>query len=357
MATGSRSLAGRLLLSLLASAILLALAEAVARFSESRAVPLRFVQADRILKTHLEDDLLRTDADLFWRLAPSVRRPLGPGPFPGLVSNRQGVREEREIPAGKGAREVRLLFLGDSSCFGVFLENRETFVDQAERLLAARQPDLKIECINAGVPGYTIFQGLRFLATRGAEFRPDLVVLYFGWNEPASWDGLGDAEHWAAMQSALPPPLLRGSRLARWAWARFARGPPPTGAKARPRVQVDEYVALLAAVEESARDQGADLLLLVGASADSVRRQTLTEYQRETVAYARRATGARRPGCIGYVDCVAVVAALAEEAPRTPLFVDAVHPTARSDEAIGRAIADQVGPWLAGRSRSAGERK
>jgi lysophospholipase L1-like esterase len=49
--------------------------------------------------------------------------------------------------------------------------------------------------MNAACSGYTAYQGHEMLRRRGLKYRPDLVMIWFGWNDKADWDGMTDAEH------------------------------------------------------------------------------------------------------------------------------------------------------------------
>lgn len=56
--------------------------------------------------------------------------------------------------------------------------------------------DSKHEVINAGVPGYTSFQGKKYLFDELMELEPDAVIITFGWNDHwAGIDGKPDSEH------------------------------------------------------------------------------------------------------------------------------------------------------------------
>jgi hypothetical protein len=163
-------------------------AEILSRVLAPERPLVRLEQFTRIVedrhKFHFED-IFQSDPDLFWRLAPGIRLPDDAWPMFGLISNQQGVREDHEIPSAKNDDEIRILFLGDSCTFGYRLAFEDTYVQRTEALLREKFPGISIDCINAGVPGYTLFQGWRLLETRGLRFQPDLVVLSFGWNEIA----------------------------------------------------------------------------------------------------------------------------------------------------------------------------
>jgi lysophospholipase L1-like esterase len=40
-----------------------------------------------------------------------------------------------------------------------------------------------VRVINAGIPGYTVFQGYHYLERRGIDLKPDAVMIYFGHND------------------------------------------------------------------------------------------------------------------------------------------------------------------------------
>ena len=50
------------------------------------------------------------------------------------------------------------------------------------------------EVINAGVPGYTAFQGMRYLRRDGLKLKPDLVIASFGFNDIDLWASRSDLQ-------------------------------------------------------------------------------------------------------------------------------------------------------------------
>ncbi|MFQ5766857.1 MAG: GDSL-type esterase/lipase family protein, partial [Acidobacteriota bacterium] len=90
------------------------------------------------------------------------------------------------------AGTLRIIALGDSSTYGV--NTRNPWPLRLERLLAAETGSGRIQVLNLGVPGYTAFQGRRVLETRGARLDPDLVIIYFGWNDHLLALGFTDAQ-------------------------------------------------------------------------------------------------------------------------------------------------------------------
>lgn len=129
----------------------------------------------------------REDPDLGYALQENYR---GPGPelygIPRqiLISvNALGFRG-KEIAKPTSNQTRRILLLGDSCTFGLGLQSEETFATISENLLNAdARADLHYEVINAGVSGYTSYQGLQMLKHRGLDLKPNFVVIYFGWND------------------------------------------------------------------------------------------------------------------------------------------------------------------------------
>jgi len=89
---------------------------------------------------------------------------------------------------------LRVLALGDSLAYGLYMEDEETFPRQLEKLLrqnAARFPDAReFEVLNFGVPGYSILQETEQLETIGLAYDPDIALLTVCLNdwEAYTWD-------------------------------------------------------------------------------------------------------------------------------------------------------------------------
>ncbi|MBL8842064.1 MAG: hypothetical protein JNL90_11125 [Planctomycetes bacterium] len=343
----------RAALSGVALLVALLAVEVAVRIVAPEQAPIRLAQLGSALANDPRTqfmDLIEPDPELFWRLAPSVRLEQDRHPFFGLVSNSQGLREEGEIAATKAAGEQRVLCLGDSCTFGYLLRAEESFVQALERRLRAQFPATPIECINAGVPGFTLFQGWRFLETRAAPLQPDLVVLNFGWNESVSWDGTSDFESHRRLQARRPPNWLAGSAIARRLWSLRGGEAPPEGQ--RPRLTPDEFSELLERCRASAQALGAELIVLVGGARFNVPtagpKRVINEYQKRQYDFGS-ALRLSDGGAPGVVDGVAVALQLARSLPIEQLFLDQTHPSARLNEAVGEALAARVAPWLRAR--------
>ncbi len=115
------------------------------------------------------------DHRLFWRLRPG--RTVTSQYFEGRTYriNSQGLRGEEIDPRKKGRR---ILALGNSCTFGWGLPREETFVGRLQDLLGD-----EYDVVNAGIPGYSSFQGRLLFESELAGLEPDIVVIMFGWND------------------------------------------------------------------------------------------------------------------------------------------------------------------------------
>jgi lysophospholipase L1-like esterase len=192
-------------------------------------------------------------------------------------TNAIGLRDE-EI-ADDGA--VRILALGDSCTWGWQVPQDEAYPQDLQRLLDQRYGPHRYRVINAGIPGYTSYQGLIFLRDVGLELHPAIVIIGFGFNDASH---LPNIEASLARQRALfrliriDDALLAHSTL--WRWLRTQLGPAattvsdhlawfgPASARAEPptepmvRVSPAQFVRNLTAIVDLCRTHGAKVLLL-----------------------------------------------------------------------------------------------
>lgn len=151
-------------------------------------VSVRVLWPDRQLKYEVDEELL-------FRFAPNQHGLQGTGRYAVAADiNELGLRERpvQEIP------KRRVLFLGDSFTFGSALHNDSIFVRVVDKALAN-----DTAAVNAGQPGYGVYQMEVLLDRIGPTIRPDAVVLVI-------WQGL-------LLRQPLPPEekaaMLRKSRL------------------------------------------------------------------------------------------------------------------------------------------------
>jgi lysophospholipase L1-like esterase len=135
--------------------------------------------------------IYKDDDRLFWRLRENVvvdatnyllpRAVRGRFPFT-ITTNASGFRGPI-LARAKAAGALRVIAAGNSSTFGWGVNDDKTYAAQLERVLRAAIPSRPVEVMNAGIPGFTSFQGRLLLAEEVLPRAPDFVVLSFGFNE------------------------------------------------------------------------------------------------------------------------------------------------------------------------------
>lgn len=112
------------------------------------------------------------DPELLWKFKPGTM-------FHGRRINGLGFRE-REVDAKKKPGTRRVICLGDS----VTGQGRPGYSQYLNDLLVAKPPTPEPwEAFNMGVHGYCVLQGLRLFERMGPPLEPDVVSIYFGWND------------------------------------------------------------------------------------------------------------------------------------------------------------------------------
>jgi lysophospholipase L1-like esterase len=100
------------------------------------------------------------------------------------TTNSLGFREDAEITEPKPRKEYRILCVGDSSTFGITVDQSQTYPAQLQALLDARKnASVNYRVINGGCVGFTSFQALRFMECWLEKLKPDLVIYSIGFND------------------------------------------------------------------------------------------------------------------------------------------------------------------------------
>lgn len=306
---------------------------------------------DNLKKNHLESfaQSIVNDDEIFWRLAPDVRFPDDAPHIRGLVSNAAGLREDHEIPFEKPGGEVRVLFLGDSCTFGFGVLHHESIVECTERILNARFPGVHTECINAGVPGYTIMQGWRYFERAGLKYQPDIVISSFGWNDVRAWSTLSDVERYERFKKSTPPGCLARSEVC-WSIWHLVAGykKPPEQDHPIPRVSTGETAEILQRINAVAKTVGASFLPMVWPLLDNFTKGDplwLNEYQKVTYRFGSEQLtfGSRREPAV--IDLIPAIQEALKVHSLTNLFIDGVHTQARANEIIAEEITRKIAAW------------
>jgi len=184
-------------------------------------------------KIALEQGYFLPDAKLFWKVRPDLN--------PEFEHDAKIQNPDRPVPPHGDKK--RVLILGDS-CSRI-AGNGMPYSAILEQDLG---PDTW-EVLNASVPGYTSYQGLEWLKSQLLAAHPDVVVVYFGWNEHWRTTGETDLEYARSRTVAYPRilTLMKGKH----------RTPPF-------RVSIPEYRDNLQGIVRLVRENGGTVILIAG---------------------------------------------------------------------------------------------
>jgi len=77
----------------------------------------------------------------------------------------------------------RIVCVGSSTTFGIYVDSDKTYSAQLENLLNEGAHEFEFEVLNAGIPGWVSTENLLNLQLRILPLQPDLVIIYQGRNE------------------------------------------------------------------------------------------------------------------------------------------------------------------------------
>jgi lysophospholipase L1-like esterase len=332
-------LAAKLLLALGAAAITIGVIEGATRVL-SRLGVLQVYSAMKTMlppggtedwrMAHITSDRHREpDPVLLWR------------PVPGGPYSSQGFKGP-EVAEEKPPGTFRIICYGDSNTDG---PRRGGWPERLQELLDGDRSDddPKYEVLNAGVSGYSSYQGVMRFRGEVARFRPDLVLVSFGWNDIAPAIGQPDK------QFEVPPAPIVALRRA-LLHLRFYRVvlhslqpevPAVATQSAQPRVAMRDYVDNAREFAVVARDHGAKVALLTRPHRDPPEAlEAMAPSWRSSVPAYNGAL--RQFGAENGVPVLDVQAAFADRPER---FADECHFTLDAHGVMAS--------WLAGELRSA----
>lgn len=142
-------------------------ANVVRRYTPTETVVAN-VSADWRLHHIMSDEFREPDPVLLWK--PVARPPYSAQRFRGAV-----------IPERRSDGWTRIFCYGDSNTDGP--PEGGAWPEPLDRLARSKGP---FQIVNAGVTGYSSYQGRRRLEQELPVYRPDVVVVSFGWNDAAT---------------------------------------------------------------------------------------------------------------------------------------------------------------------------
>jgi len=304
-------------LAVVATVIGLVMAEGVLRLTGLGTIQPE-IQFGEITGARLESGLFIFDKDLFWREPEGV---------PDQIHLGNHIVRVGDVFPSKD-RRLRILCLGDS-CTRLSQTNQPFSV----RLQAALGPNAEV--FNASLPGYTSHQGLAWLNKQLLASKPDVVVVYFGWNDHwRSW-GLSDRAYARSLK-------FSSSRLLNLARPRPAI--PPI------RLLPHEYRENLNEMARLITGQGGKMVLVL--APHNINRENTVHYRKNGIiteeddpkalhlAYLEIARDAGAQPGVRLYDAAAQFAAIDES--RLILQRDGIHPTDPGHQILARFLADDI---------------
>ncbi|NOY26293.1 MAG: SGNH/GDSL hydrolase family protein [Oligoflexia bacterium] len=297
--------------------------------------------------------LMRGNPYLLWELAPGVRDQRG---FPIRI-NSLGLRgPELAVPKPPGRR--RLVTVGDSSVFGDGVADGQVFGEITARTLGP-----EVDLVNAAVPGYSTFQCLNLLRMRVMDLQPDLLVIANLWSDN-NFDSFVDRDLLSAYAAWDQSPvaklrrLLSASALFRLAdWRLRVAGRAQrlhkvgftlgSEIKLGPRrVAIQDYARNLDTMVDLARSHGAEVLFMVLANREDLKRGRHPPAAWEPYRQVMRDTARRRGAQIIEVPRLFLSSGRSAD----ELFVDEMHPSALGHRIIARELTDllRLAAWPQG---------
>jgi len=121
---------------------------------------------------------------LYWKLSPNLvnHKYEIAGTSCRIDTNSDGFRNEK-VDVKRNDRSFRIICIGDESTFGSGVAQSKTFSKVLQKNIRKRFHFFITEVINAGVQGYSSYQGLRMLKEFCIKYKPEIVVVYFMHND------------------------------------------------------------------------------------------------------------------------------------------------------------------------------
>ena len=335
-------------------ALALAAAEAAVRLTRPHVAPLDFFVTAPEQQAQFQDArhlrIFEGDPLLFWRLAPGLRGVVWDQT--PVTTNARGLRYDHDVlPRGPGS--FRIVCAGDSVTFGfrvplVFLKRPQDsdphwrpFPARMEDALRAANPGQVVEVIPLAVPGYSTHQGLAWLTRDLPLYRPDVLVLLYGWNDISLRARPDEVTMPTGAAQVMGREVVSSSQLLVRAWrlvhAHWREAAKPYG-RGVPRVDRERFVANHLRMAELARAQGAAVVVVGPVFRDGEEHPDEAARMSEYRAALRAAMKAQG---VPYLE----VPELTECAwpGNQPLFLEHIHPNHAGHRVLAQALLRFLG--------------
>lgn len=134
-----------------------------------------------VIEYHWSTRGLIRDPSMAWSWIPGPNAEATQPAFHDFTYNRYGFRGP-EISKQKPKNIVRIICMGDSCTLGWNAADGETWPDYLRQILGTMSPG-GYQVINAGVSGFSTYQGLHDFHQRIKDWHPDILVVSYNWND------------------------------------------------------------------------------------------------------------------------------------------------------------------------------
>lgn len=275
-------------------------------------------------------DYMAEDAFLMWFPKQNYNRG-------DINTNSQGFRD-KEYQVNKDKNVFRILCLGDSSTFGYGVPIQDAYHTLLENKLnlASAHNGIRYEVINAGVTGYTSYQGLRLYELIGVKYSPDIVTFYLGANDQKKTFCLNDKQ---IMQHDVPTMIkakMESSFLLKSHSYRILRTLIVNSFKIEnsigkdvPRVKVSDFKLNILELNRLCKEHGS-LLIMISFPCNKTNDVTLL-YKREMESISKQ-----------YNIPLVSIPEMSDESPldNNIFFLDSIHPNQLGHQRIMERLYD-----------------
>jgi lysophospholipase L1-like esterase len=217
-------------------------------------------EEDQDTKLKKGDNKVIMDPELLWRFNPGVH-------WGGVRINEHGYRT-RSFSTNKAPGTRRVIALGDSCT----AQGEPPYSDRLHALLQTQPPTTQSwEAFNLGVFGYSSEQGYRQFKSKGPGLQPDVVTIYYGWNDHWLYEKT-DRKRLATRMSPRRAAMVQAIQKKRLFTVLTQHGRPTEKAHGKNdryfRVPQTNYEENLVSLVTLVREMGAQPLLITAARRD-----------------------------------------------------------------------------------------
>ena len=127
-----------------------------------------------------------------------------------ITTNSDGFRG-KAVLINNDPQSRRIVGIGDSLMFGWGVRDEETYLSILSELLNSNFPEASWEIINMAVPGYNTVMEVETLKEKGLQYKPDIVIIHYFWNDFSLPNFIREQEDYFALNQSFMIKYFRQS--------------------------------------------------------------------------------------------------------------------------------------------------